>query len=73
MHSTLPAGVGYTTVDLNLTFVGMITPATGPVLCEGTVIHRGRTIATAQGRLTRESDGRLLAHATTTCPILAPS
>jgi acyl-coenzyme A thioesterase PaaI-like protein len=50
----------------------MITPATGPVLCEGTVIHRGRTIATAEARLTRESDARLLAHATTTCLILTP-
>jgi len=73
VHSTLPAGVGYTTIDLALTFVGRITPATGPVLCEGTVIHRGRTIATAGARLTRESDGRLLAHASTTCLILTPA
>jgi uncharacterized protein (TIGR00369 family) len=70
VHSTLPAGVGYATVDLNLTFVGMITPAGGPVLCEGTVVHRGRTLATAEARITRERDGRLLAHATGTCLLL---
>jgi hypothetical protein len=46
--------------------------ASGALLAEGTVIHRGGTIATAEGRLTAESDGRLLAHATTTCMILRP-
>lgn len=72
VHTTLPAGVGYTTIDLNVTFVAKITPATGSVLCEGTITHRGRTIATVHARLTRESDGRLLAHPTTTCLILTP-
>jgi uncharacterized protein (TIGR00369 family) len=67
VHTTLPAGVGYTTVDLTCTFVAPIDPATGPVRCEATVEHRGQRIATATARVTREHDGKLLAHGTTTC------
>jgi uncharacterized protein (TIGR00369 family) len=70
VHSTLPAGVGYNTIDLTITYVGTITADAGPVLGVAEVVHRGRTIATATGRLIRESDNRLLAHATTTCLIL---
>jgi acyl-coenzyme A thioesterase PaaI-like protein len=36
-------------------------------VCEGNVIHRGRTIATADGRVTAADTGKLLAHGTTTC------
>jgi uncharacterized protein (TIGR00369 family) len=66
VHSTLPAGTGYTTLEFKVNFARPITGATGRVLCEGTLIHRGRTVATAEGRVTTE-DGKLLAHATTTC------
>jgi acyl-coenzyme A thioesterase PaaI-like protein len=45
---------------------------TGPVRCEGTVIHRGRRVATAEGRLIAERTGRTLAHGTTTCLIEQP-
>jgi uncharacterized protein (TIGR00369 family) len=69
VHTTLPAGVAFTTVDLKVTFVRPITKENGPVLCEGTVLHRGRSVATAKARLTSESDGRLLAHGTATCLI----
>jgi acyl-coenzyme A thioesterase PaaI-like protein len=40
------------------------------ILCEGKVIHRGETIATAEGRVVAEAGGKLLAHGTTTCLIL---
>jgi uncharacterized protein (TIGR00369 family) len=70
VQTTLPVGVAYTTVDLAVTYVRAITPVTGPVLCEATVVHRGRTIATAQARVTREADGKLLAHGTTTCLVI---
>ena len=70
VHTTLPAGVGYTTLELSVNLVRGITPATGPVLCEGTVIHAGRRTATAEARLTAEDGGALLAHAKTTCMIL---
>src|SRR5437868_1051582 len=39
IHSTLPAGVGYTTLELKINFVRPLTVATGLVLCEGKVIN----------------------------------
>ena len=69
VHTTLPAGTGYTTLELKVNFVGALTAATGPVHCEGKVVHRGGTIATAEGRLYERESGRLLAHGTTTCLI----
>lgn len=68
-HTTLPAGVGYTTVETKVNFVRAITPATGPVTAEGVVVARGRTIITAEGKLT-DSRGRLLAHGSSTLMVL---
>ncbi|MCR6645176.1 MAG: PaaI family thioesterase [Terricaulis sp.] len=68
-HTTLPAGVGYTTVETKVNFVRAITPQTGPVRAEGRVIARGRTIITADGTLT-DSAGKLLAHGTSTLMVL---
>jgi uncharacterized protein (TIGR00369 family) len=68
-HTTLPAGVGYTTVETKVNFVRAITPATGAVRAEGRVVARGRTIITAEGTLT-DSRGRLLAHGTSTLMVL---
>lgn len=70
VHSTLPAGIGYSTLELSVNLVRGITPATGPVLAEGSVVHAGRRTATAEARLTAEDGGALLAHAKTTCLIL---
>ena len=69
VHSTLDAGVAYTTIDLQVTFVRALTVDTGPVRCEGRVIHAGGRIGTAEGRIT-DSDGRIYAHGTTTCLVL---
>ena len=70
VHTTLDAGVGYTTQSLEVKFIRPITRDTGKVRCEGRVIHRGRRQATTEGRLYDEA-GKLLAHATGTCMILA--
>ena len=70
VQTTLPAGVGYTTLELKTNFVRGITRDTGRVLCEAEVVHRGGTIATAEGRLRAESTGKLLAHGTSTCLII---
>jgi uncharacterized protein (TIGR00369 family) len=69
VHTTLAAGVGYTTVDLQVSFVRPLTAATGPVRCEGRVIHAGGRVATAEARVT-DADERLYAHGTATCLIL---
>lgn len=69
VHTTLPAGVGYTTGQLNVHYLRAMSPGMGTVRATGTVLHRGRTQSTAEGRL-YDDRGRLLAHATTTCLIL---
>ena len=66
IHSTLPAGTGYTTLELKVNLVRPLTINTGKVLAVGTVVHAGRSVATAEGRIVDEQ-GKLYAHATTTC------
>jgi uncharacterized protein (TIGR00369 family) len=69
VQSRLPAGTGYTTLELKTNFLRAITVDTGPVRCEGTLLHLGRTTALAEARLT-DGAGRLLAHATSTCLLI---
>ena len=66
VHTTLPVGVGYTTLEFKVTLIRAITAETGPVTAEGRILNSGRRAATAEGRLT-DAKGRLLAHGTTTC------
>jgi uncharacterized protein (TIGR00369 family) len=68
VHTMLPAGVGYTTVELKVNFLRPIEAKTGRLLCEGTTIHVGGRIATAEARL-HDEEGKLYGHATTTCMI----
>ena len=70
VHTTLPAGVGYTSLGLEVKYVRPITRDTGRVLCEGDVLYRGRRQATAEATLTAEDSGKLLATGTSTCMIL---
>jgi uncharacterized protein (TIGR00369 family) len=73
VHSTLPAGAGYTTLELKVNFTRPITADTGPIACEGAVMHRGGRTATAEGRVIAEGSGKLLAHGTTTCLLFGDS
>jgi uncharacterized protein (TIGR00369 family) len=68
IQSTLNKGIGSTTLEFKISFVRSITPETGVVQAEGTVISRGRRVGTAEGRVI-DRDGRLLVHGTTTCLI----
>jgi uncharacterized protein (TIGR00369 family) len=70
VHSTLEAGVGFTTADLQVRYIRAMSDMTGRVLAEGRVLHRGRRTATAEGRLFAEDGDALIAHATTGCMIL---
>lgn len=69
VHTRLPAGVGYTSLDLSVRFIGAISVNTGPVMCTGTVIHMGRRTALAEAVLATRN-GKLLATATSNCLIL---
>jgi uncharacterized protein (TIGR00369 family) len=70
VQSTLDAGVGYTTLDLNTTFVRPMTSETGRVMCEAVVVHAGSRIATAEGRVFSARSGKLIATGTCSCVIL---
>lgn len=69
VHTLLEAGVGYATLEVKANFVRPITSETGLVRCEGTVLHAGSRVATAEGRVV-DAVGTLLAHGTTTCLIM---
>jgi uncharacterized protein (TIGR00369 family) len=71
VHTTLGPEESYGTLEIKVNLVRPITPSTGPLRAEGTVIHRGSRVATSEGRLTGERDGKLYAHATSTCLILS--
>ncbi|MEV7427497.1 PaaI family thioesterase [Streptomyces sp. NPDC091212] len=69
IHTTLPAGTGYTTLELKVNYIRTAHTDEQTLTAEGTVIHAGRRTATAEGRV-RDDQGKLIAHATTTCLIL---
>ncbi|MBE7941076.1 MULTISPECIES: PaaI family thioesterase [Ramlibacter] len=66
VHAALPAGRGYTTLELKVNMVRALTDDVALVRAEGKVIHLGRQVATAEGRIVGP-DGKLYAHASTTC------
>jgi uncharacterized protein (TIGR00369 family) len=68
VHTTLPAGMTYTSLDLTTKFLRAVTLASGSLRCVGTVTHRGRQIALAEAHL-YDAAGRLIAHATSSCLI----
>lgn len=68
IQSTLEAGQGYTTIELKVNYIRALTDRVGPVRAEGRVIHAGKQIGTAEGKLV-DSEGKLYAHAITTCLI----
>ncbi len=71
VHTTLEPGVGYTTLSLEVKMVRPLTAEIEKVRAEGEVLYRGRRQATAQAQLTDAATGKLLAHGTATCLILA--
>ena len=66
--SKLERGIGQTTLEFKISLVRPITPETGLIRAEGIVLTCGRRVGTAEGRVT-DTNGRLLAHGTTTCLI----
>jgi uncharacterized protein (TIGR00369 family) len=69
VQSMLPAGTGYTTVDLNVTYLRPLTRETGLVRAIAELVHLGSRVGTAQARVV-DASGKLYATATTTCMIL---
>jgi uncharacterized protein (TIGR00369 family) len=67
----LPAGVGYTSLDLTVKFLRAVTVGTGRVRCTGTVTHLGGRTALAEARLVDSAD-RLLATAVSSILLIRP-
>ncbi|HET9855507.1 MAG TPA: PaaI family thioesterase [Methylomirabilota bacterium] len=67
MHEASAGGVGQTTLDLNVSFMGA---GTGDVIAEGRILRRGRTIAFGEATIT-DAAGRLLAVGRATYMIVA--
>jgi uncharacterized protein (TIGR00369 family) len=72
LHTLLPRGAWYTTLDINVRYHRGITLQTGPVVATGTVVHNGRRTATAEGRVIEPVSGRLLASGTSTLMVVRP-
>jgi uncharacterized protein (TIGR00369 family) len=70
VHTLVPQGQGFTTLEIKVNYVRPMFENTGEVRCEAAVINMGKTVATADGKLL-DAKGRLIAHGTTTCMIFA--
>ena len=70
VHTMMPAGRAYTTAELSVNIVRAASHKSGPLRAIGTVIHCGKQLATAEARIV-DADGKLYAHATTTCLVFA--
>ncbi len=68
VHTMLPAGIGYSTVEFKIHLVRPMFENTGEVVCEGKIVHFGRTIATSEASI-HTAEGKLIAHGTETCAI----
>jgi uncharacterized protein (TIGR00369 family) len=66
VHTTLPVGRGYTTLEFKVNLVRALTTQVPLVRAIGRVVHRGRQVTTSEAELVGH-DGRLYAHASTTC------
>jgi len=69
VHSLLPEGRAYTTLELKVNFVRPLKHDVGRVRAIGKVIHMGGKVATAEGSLV-DAAGKLYAHGTTTCLLM---
>jgi uncharacterized protein (TIGR00369 family) len=72
VHATLPAGVGYTSLDLSVRFIRAVRSGSGRVTATGRVVHRGSRTAVAEASLV-DASGRLMATATSTCLVMDAS
>jgi len=66
VHSTLPRGRAYTSLEIKVNYVRAVTSESGELSAEGKIVHGGRRSAVAEGKVV-DASGRLCATASTTC------
>lgn len=69
VHSTLPEGTGYATLELTMRFLRPVPSDHGQIRCAAGVVHRGRRTAIARAEV-RDTDDRLLAEGSATCLLI---
>ena len=62
VHSTLQGGVGFTSIELKVSFLRPVYISSGPLTAIGAVVRPGRRVAFAEG-LVRDTAGRIVATA----------
>ena len=62
VHTTLPRGVGYTSIEIKVNYLRAVHAASGPLLAVGRVVKPGTRIAFAEGEV-RDAAGRTVATA----------
>ena len=70
VHTTLPAGVSYTSLEIKVNYIRAARTDGQTLTATGSVVHVGRRTATAEGKVL-DGNGKLIAHATTTCLVLS--
>ena len=68
VHTTLPAGMAYTSIDITVNYLRPVTAGSGELRATGRVIKPGRTVALAAAEVTAAA-GKLVATATSNCLI----
>ena len=71
VHSQLPTGNLFATLEAKVHFVRPISAKTGILMAQGKIVHPGSRIATAESRLVDMND-KLFAHGTATCMVIPP-
>ncbi|MDH2445274.1 PaaI family thioesterase [Amnibacterium sp. CER49] len=70
-HTTMPAGVGYTSIDLQVRYLRAVQPSAGRVTATGRVVKRGARVIFTDGELTDQA-GTVYATATSSLLVLQP-
>jgi uncharacterized protein (TIGR00369 family) len=71
VHTTLEAGWGYTSIDLNVTYLRPVTLTTGMLTAVGTVTKGGRRVSFASGEIV-DASGAIIATATSSLLMFEP-
>ncbi|HEX5707322.1 MAG TPA: PaaI family thioesterase [Pyrinomonadaceae bacterium] len=66
INTLMPPGKIFTTLEMKINYVRPMRRETGEVRCEAEVLHAGRNVATAEGRIL-DAGGKIYAHGTATC------
>lgn len=70
VHTTVPAGRGYTTLEYKINILRAVLPDSGEYRAIGEVTHAGRRTGVAEGRIEQVNSGKIVARGSTTCLIM---